>query len=134
VLTGSYRRCAVLSSDDGCESLRFSPLPVGFVPPCLPISAKQAQIGSEWLIEIKHDGFRVIARKEGKRVRLYSRPGNDLTRRFESLAPTEIGLAARSQIAELLDKGASFVRRLLPLKVRSSLFHSQHLWRVQGEP
>jgi hypothetical protein len=30
----------------------------------------------------KHDGFRVIARKTGKRVRLYSRPGNVLTYRF----------------------------------------------------
>jgi ATP-dependent DNA ligase len=30
----------------------------------------------------KHDGFRLIARKIGKRVRLYSRPGNDLTWRF----------------------------------------------------
>jgi bifunctional non-homologous end joining protein LigD len=35
-----------------------------------------------WLHEIKHDGFRVIARKQSKPVRLYSRPGNDLTRRF----------------------------------------------------
>jgi bifunctional non-homologous end joining protein LigD len=35
--------------------------------------------GAEWLHEIKHDGFRVIARKNGERVRLYSRPGNDLT-------------------------------------------------------
>jgi len=26
-----------------------------------------------WLHEIKHDGFRVIARKDGDRVRLYSR-------------------------------------------------------------
>jgi bifunctional non-homologous end joining protein LigD len=34
------------------------------------------------LHEIKHDGFRVIARKDGARVRLYSRPGNDLTDRF----------------------------------------------------
>jgi hypothetical protein len=34
------------------------------------------------LHEIKHDGFRVIARKDGPRVRLYSRPGNDLTHRF----------------------------------------------------
>src|SRR4029077_11376380 len=34
------------------------------------------------LHEIKHDGFRVIARKDGPRVRLYSRPGNDLTQRF----------------------------------------------------
>src|SRR5262245_31684852 len=38
--------------------------------------------GSDWLHEIKHDGFRVIARKKGVQVRLYSRPGNDLTRRF----------------------------------------------------
>src|SRR5262245_41215069 len=36
----------------------------------------------EWLHEIKHDGFRIIARKTGAQVRLYSRPGNDLTRRF----------------------------------------------------
>jgi len=28
-----------------------------------------------WLHEIKHDGFRIIARKNGERVRLYSRPG-----------------------------------------------------------
>jgi bifunctional non-homologous end joining protein LigD len=67
--------------------------------------AKQPPIGPEWLTEIKHDGFRVIARKEGKRVRLYSRPGNDLTRRFESLAPTEIGLAARSQLQSCSTKG-----------------------------
>ncbi len=36
----------------------------------------------QWLHEIKHDGFRIIARKDGDRVRLYSRPGNDMTRRF----------------------------------------------------
>src|ERR1700686_3981007 len=28
------------------------------------------------------DGFRIIARKDGKRVKLYSRPGNDLSYRF----------------------------------------------------
>jgi ATP-dependent DNA ligase len=43
---------------------------------------RQPPSGPEWLIEITHDGFRVIARKERKRVRLYSRPGNDLTHRF----------------------------------------------------
>ena len=31
------------------------------------------------LHEIKHDGFRVIVRKEGEWVKPYSRPGNDLT-------------------------------------------------------
>jgi ATP-dependent DNA ligase len=42
--------------------------------------------GRSGLHEIKHDGFRVIARKNGKRVRLYSRPGNDLTWRFKNRA------------------------------------------------
>jgi ATP-dependent DNA ligase len=55
-------------------------LPAGFIAPCLPSPAPQPPSGERWLHEIKHDGFRVIARKEGKRVRLYSRPGNDLRR------------------------------------------------------
>ena len=57
-------------------------LPAGFIPPCLPSGSKAPPSGKEWLHEIKHDGFRVIARKVGERVNLYSRPGNDLTRRF----------------------------------------------------
>jgi ATP-dependent DNA ligase len=32
--------------------------------------------------EIKHDGFRIIARKDDNCVWLYSRPGNNLTQRF----------------------------------------------------
>jgi ATP-dependent DNA ligase len=57
-------------------------LPAGFIAPCLPINAPQPPSGEQWLHEIKHDGFRIIARKNGKRVKLYSRPGNDLTYRF----------------------------------------------------
>jgi ATP-dependent DNA ligase len=45
-------------------------LPAGFIPPCLPIKAPKPPSGALWLHEIKHDGFRVIARKEGERVRL----------------------------------------------------------------
>jgi bifunctional non-homologous end joining protein LigD len=57
-------------------------LPAGFIAPCLPTKTDRLPSGSEWLHEIKHDGFRVIARKKGAQVRLYSRPGNDLTYRF----------------------------------------------------
>ena len=57
-------------------------LPAGFIAPCLPSKTDKLPSGSEWLHEIKHDGFRVIARKNGAHVRLYSRPGNDLTHRF----------------------------------------------------
>jgi bifunctional non-homologous end joining protein LigD len=40
-------------------------LPTGFIAPCLPTKADQLPSGSQWLHEIKHDGFRVIARKKG---------------------------------------------------------------------
>jgi hypothetical protein len=35
---------------------------IGFIPPCLPTKAPQPPSGNAWLHEIKHDGFRVIAR------------------------------------------------------------------------
>jgi ATP-dependent DNA ligase len=57
-------------------------LPAGFIAPCLPTKATTLPSGALWLHEVKHDGFRVIARKDGDRIRLYSRPGNDLTSRF----------------------------------------------------
>ena len=49
----------------------------GFIAPCLPTKTDKLPSGSQWLHEIKHDGFRIIARKDGDRVRLYSRPGNE---------------------------------------------------------
>src|SRR5262249_5091152 len=42
-------------------------LPTGFIAPCLPAAVRRCL----WLHEIKHDGFRIIARKDGPRVRLY---------------------------------------------------------------
>jgi ATP-dependent DNA ligase len=75
-------------------------LPAGFVAPCLPTKAVQLPSGSEWLHEIKHDGFRVIARKKGVQVRLYSRPGNDLTYRFPLIVETLARLRSRSCIID----------------------------------
>ena len=53
-----------------------------------------------WLHEIKHDGFRVITRKNGKRVKLYSRPGNDLTYRFPLIVEALATLHSRSCIID----------------------------------
>jgi ATP-dependent DNA ligase len=75
-------------------------LPVGFVWPCLPTKASKPPAGELWLHEIKHDGFRVIGRKDGDRVRLYSRPGNDLTRRFPTIVAALAGLRLRSCIID----------------------------------
>jgi bifunctional non-homologous end joining protein LigD len=75
-------------------------LPTGFIAPCLPTKAHEPPSGGLWLHEIKHDGFRVIARKEGPRLRLYSRPGNDLTRRFPLIVEALRRLRSRSCIID----------------------------------
>ena len=75
-------------------------LPAGSVAPCLPGKTDKLPSGSEWLHEIKHDGFRVIARKTGVRVRLYSRHGNDLTYRFPLIVETLARLRSRSCIID----------------------------------
>ena len=74
--------------------------PAGFIQPCLPMKAPRPPSGAFWLHEIKHDGFRVIARKDGARVNLYSRPGNDLTDRFSLIVEALAGLRSRSCIIE----------------------------------
>ena len=76
------------------------PLPPGFIAPCLPTPAPRPPSGDGWLHEIKHDGFRVIARKNGNRVRLYSRPGNDLTPRFPLIVEALARLRAGSCIVD----------------------------------
>jgi bifunctional non-homologous end joining protein LigD len=76
------------------------PLPLGFIPPCLPTKAPQPPTGETWLHEIKHDGFRVIARKDGARVKLYSRPGNDFTHRFPLIAESLARLRSHTCIID----------------------------------
>src|SRR5262245_27775630 len=75
-------------------------LRTGFIAPCLPTKAHTLPSGGLWLHEIKDDGFRIIARKDGERVRLYSRPGNDFTRRFPLIVETLARLRSRSCIID----------------------------------
>jgi bifunctional non-homologous end joining protein LigD len=80
--------------------LRPRVLSKGFIASCLSSSAPQPPSGEEWLHEIKHDGFRVIGRKDGERVKLYSRPGNDLTDRFPLIVEALARLRPRSCIID----------------------------------
>jgi len=66
------------------------------IEPCLPRLAKEPPAGSGWIHEIKHDGFRIMARRDGSRVRLISRNGHDLTYRFPPVAAAIAALPVRS--------------------------------------
>src|SRR6478736_8697931 len=50
--------------------------------PCIPIKAAKVPDRPDWLHEIKHDGYRLIVQREGKRVRLWTRNGHDGSDRF----------------------------------------------------
>jgi len=65
-----------------------------------PTRSPNPPSGGAWLHEIKHDGFRVIARKTGNRVKLYSRSGNDLTYRFPLIVEALVKLRSRSCIID----------------------------------
>jgi bifunctional non-homologous end joining protein LigD len=83
-----------------CFRMLQRTLPAWFIAPCLPTKTDKLPSGSQWLHEIKHDGFRIVARKTGTQVRLYSRPGNDLTHRFPLIVETLARLRSRSCIID----------------------------------
>src|SRR5215217_8720712 len=60
-------------------------VPPGFIPPCQPVLADRVPSGDGWLHELKHDGFRIIARKERDHVRLWSRNGRDWSAEFVAI-------------------------------------------------
>jgi bifunctional non-homologous end joining protein LigD len=83
-----------------------------FIEPCLPRPAKQPPAGSGWIHEIKHDGFRIMARRIEGRVRLLPRKGNDFSSRFPQIVAALATLPVRSCVID----GEAIVatRRVLP--------------------
>ena len=56
---------------------------------------------SGWLHEIKHDGFRLMARRNRQAVRLYTRNGYDFGDRFPKIIEAIKSLPVRSCFIEV---------------------------------
>jgi bifunctional non-homologous end joining protein LigD len=67
-----------------------------FVEPCLPSLAWRPPAGPDWIHEIKHDGFRILARRDAVGVQLITRHGHDFTSRFPLAAAAVAALPANS--------------------------------------
>lgn len=82
-----------------------------FIDPELATLAPEAPAGDDWLHEIKLDGYRILARVEGPKVRLSSRRGHDWTARLPSIASAlgALGLGAALLDGEVVVLGASGV-------------------------
>lgn len=64
---------------------REMPLPP-FIAPQLAYLKDQPPEGKQWIHEIKYDGYRIVAAVAGDEVHLYTRSGQDWTRKFASVA------------------------------------------------
>jgi bifunctional non-homologous end joining protein LigD len=60
--------------------------PIPFVPPQLATLVAAAPEGSDWLHEVKFDGFRILCRVQDGEVTLFTRTGQDWTGRFAEVA------------------------------------------------
>jgi bifunctional non-homologous end joining protein LigD len=67
-----------------------------FCEPCLPSPAAKPPAGVGWLHEIKHDGFRMLVRRDAAGMRLFTRNGHDWTGRFPMIARAALSLKAAS--------------------------------------
>jgi bifunctional non-homologous end joining protein LigD len=62
------------------------PRPAGFVQPARPLLTMTPRAGPEWIHEVKHDGYRLLARKDAGRVTLWSRYATDYSDTFLRIA------------------------------------------------
>src|SRR5262245_30299882 len=70
--------------------------PQGFIEPCHPRSAAKPPSGPDWIHEIKHDGYRTMAWRQGERVRVWTRNGHDWTDRYGLIAKAIAALDVHS--------------------------------------
>ena len=74
--------------------------PDGFILPCQPALADRPPSGPGWLHEIKFDGYRVIARKDGEQVRLWARTTSDYSKAFTRIRDAVAALPVDSAVLD----------------------------------
>src|SRR5215208_3320028 len=81
--------------------------PYGFVEPCRPSKADRPPSGPQSVHEVKHDGFRLMVRRDGARVRCFTRNGHDWADRF----PAIVEAARTIKVASFLIDGEAVICR-----------------------
>jgi bifunctional non-homologous end joining protein LigD len=74
--------------------------PTRFIKPCIPTRAEKPPAGPDWIHEIKHDGYRIIARKKDDRVRLFTRRGYDWTYKYPLIAKALAELRSKALVID----------------------------------
>jgi hypothetical protein len=92
--------------------LRSRPVVPGFIEPCLPSPADHLPSGDGWIHEIKHDGYRLMARRDpAAGVRLLTRNGYDWTARYPLIRQAVDRLRVRSCSTAAIGRLAASTKR-----------------------
>ncbi len=67
-----------------------------FIEPCLPSPAVSPPSGPNWLHEVKHDGFRLMARRDSAGIRLLTRNAHEWTDRYPAVVAAMNHLPVKS--------------------------------------
>lgn len=73
---------------------------LGYCEPMLAKLVSKLPEGAQWQYEVKWDGYRIQAVKDGHNVCLFSRRGNDFTKRFAVVAKAVTGIKADKAILD----------------------------------
>ena len=89
---------------------------LSFIEPCLPSPADRLPDGPGWVHEIKHDGYRLMARRDPVGIRLLTRNGHDWAPRYPLIVEAVNRLKAlmpnRWRGRRLYDDGVAVFARL----------------------
>ena len=72
----------------------------GFIEPALATSIDKVPNGERWIHEIKFDGYRIQVHLVNEAVRVFTRRGNDWTKRFKKVADEAWHIGAGSAIID----------------------------------
>jgi ATP-dependent DNA ligase len=73
----------------------------------LPTAGKVVPSTSNWLHEIKYDGYRLMVARDGNRVRLFTRNGHDWSDRF----PWIVESALRNRHKQFVIDGGAVIKK-----------------------
>jgi bifunctional non-homologous end joining protein LigD len=76
-----------------------APLP-GFIEPALATSIEKVPSGRRWIHEIKFDGYRVQVHLANEAVKIFTRRGNDWSKRFKKVAHDAWRIKAASAVID----------------------------------
>ena len=71
-----------------------------FHPPAQPMIVSRPPSGPDWIHEVKHDGYRLLASKAADRVTLWTRYGTDFTDRLRGIAEAVAALPVANALID----------------------------------